>query len=551
MVGLGGWAFLDSLRSARADLITTPVRLGTIQLTIVERGTLESAKNTDVFCRVKTGTQGGGALPQIKEVVADGSHVKEGEVLVQIEDSRFQDLLQTQQIKVDEARSAMIQAEKKVEIDLSQNESDLNTARTGLKLAILDLTKYLEGDYRQLRLDIEGREKIAESDVEIWKDRVAWADRMVLKSYLTPSQAEAERNRLKGAQFSLDKIREERRVLDKYTHERTEIELRSKIDECQQALKRVETQAKAKLTQAETDWKTKQSVHQQEMRRLKEIGLEIDKCIIRAPHDGLVVYYVPESSSRSGSGGPRSVVGQGESVWEGQRLMRIPDLRHMVVNTRVHEAMISRVKVGQEAQIRIDAFPEKVLKGRVKQVANVAAKPDWNSADVKVYPCLVAIEDELEGLRPDMSAEVTIFTDPPREQALIVPVQAIVGTAQQGKYRKCYVQTPDGVQEREVVIGLNNNTHAEVKSGLSEGDLVIVNPRVLLGEKARPANGESKANGQEGRPGNGDDRPPGPGASEPTEEKSGPLPGERPKGGGRPKGGKKGPPPGPEGPPEE
>src|SRR5438045_4714066 len=57
----------------------------------------------------------------------------------------------------------------------------------------------------------------------------------------------------------------------------------------------------------------------------------------------MVVYYVSEQS-RYGSGSQQSIIAQGEPVKEGQKLMRIPDLRRMLVNTKVHEAMVSRVK---------------------------------------------------------------------------------------------------------------------------------------------------------------------------------------------------------------
>ena len=56
----------------------------------------------------------------------------------------------------------------------------------------------------------------------------------------------------------------------------------------------------------------------------------------------MVVYYVSEQS-RYGSGSQQSIIAQGEPVKEGQKLMRIPDLRRMLVNTKVHEAMVSRV----------------------------------------------------------------------------------------------------------------------------------------------------------------------------------------------------------------
>ena len=82
------------------------------------------------------------------------------------------------------------------------------------------------------------------------------------------------------------------------------------------------------------------SVYQEQVSRLHEIEKEIDNCLIRAPRDGMVVYYVEE---RARFGSSQGVIAQGELVKEGQKLLAVPDLAKMVVNARIHEAMISRV----------------------------------------------------------------------------------------------------------------------------------------------------------------------------------------------------------------
>lgn len=540
------WFFVGGLGSSRADLITHRVSLGTLQMTVVERGALESARNEDVHCRVKTGIQGSSGLPQIKTVISDGTHVKKGDLLMEIEDSRFKDQLATQEIAVFKAESEWKQSEEAYKIQESQNDSDYKRDALAVELAKIELEKYLDGEYPQSLLDIKGRTRILESNLEMAMDRSFWAERMVMKQYYTRTQARAEQAKVQSAAVDLDKVQEELRVLENYTKVYRMKELRNKVEEAERTLKRGKFQADAKLIQFHTDRQTKERVHQQEQKRQREIEQEIEKCKIFAPQDGLVIYHVPESSSRSGGGGPRSTIAQGESVWEGQKLMRIPDLKHMVVVTRVHEALIARVKVGQVAEVRVDAFPDRKLKGRVKTVGNVAAKQDWSSSsDVKVYPCTIDIEEELEGLRPDMNAEVTIFTDLPLNRVLTVPVQAIVGSVALGKTRKCYVVTANGVEEREVLIGMSNDTHVHVKEGLKEGDEVVVNPRVLTGDKEKTRNGNGNGNG-EARQSNGDDRPSpearpspnGPAKDEP-EPKTGPVE----KGTGRPKGqGKKGPP---------
>ena len=103
---------------------------------------------------------------------------------------------------------------------------------------------------------------------------------------------------------------------------------------------------------------------------------EIEKCVLFAPQDGLVVYYVPEQT-RMGGGSRQSIIAQGEPVMEGQKLIRIPDLSKMVVNTKVHEAMVSRLQAGQKAVARVDAFPERTLRAHIKSVATVASQQDW------------------------------------------------------------------------------------------------------------------------------------------------------------------------------
>src|SRR5262245_62160004 len=64
--------------SHRADLIFHKVQRERLDLTIVERGAMESAYNNDVNCRVKSGQKGGGYATTIKWIIDDGSLVKEG-----------------------------------------------------------------------------------------------------------------------------------------------------------------------------------------------------------------------------------------------------------------------------------------------------------------------------------------------------------------------------------------------------------------------------------------------------------------------------------------
>ena len=111
----------------------------------------------------------------------------------------------------------------------------------------------------------------------------------------------------------------------------------------------------------------------------------------------------------------------------------------------------------------------------------------------------------VEGLKPGMSAEVTIYADESPTEVLAVPVQAVIGTISMGAHLKCFVMGADGQPElRDIVGGMNNRRLVEVKSGLKEGDRVVLNTASLMGEdgetklgKAGFKNGDAQDSGDD------------------------------------------------------
>jgi HlyD family secretion protein len=511
----GGYMLLAKpFHHARTDLVTHKVKYERLELTITEPGALESAKNSDIYCNVKSGARGSNNATNIKWLIDDGSQVQKGNRLITLDDSGLQDQLKTESITRDQKEAEKVKAKEQYNIQLSQNESDIKTAEVNLELAEIDLQKYQEGDFPQALKDVTGRIKTAEGDLEQQRDRTAWANRMVKKGYYTVTQAQAEQSKLESYELCLARVMEEKRVLTDPTYgqrKRQETDLQNKVAECKRALERVKSQANAKEVTAKSDLKATESVYVQQLQKCKDLEEEIKKCNIIAPQDGMVVYYVPEQA-RGGGGAQQSIIAQGEPVREGQKLMQIPDLTKMLANTKVHEALVSLVHAGQPAQIRVDSFPDRVFRGRIETVATVPAQQDFMAADVKVYTTKVRFDDVVEGLKPGMSAKVTITIGDALEHVLTVPIQAIVGSAEMGSRRKCFVMTKDGPDERDIMVGQSNNRVAEIKEGLSEGDEVVLNPKALVGDSVKTRQPGEKKGGKseddkEGTPGP-DKRPP-------------------------------------------
>ena len=464
VAAIGGgavWYFGARGPQARADLVTTPVELRDLQLKVVERGALEANENHDIKCEVKAGSRG---APKIKWVVDNGTMVKKGDMLVDIDDSYIQEQALGKKIDRDKAEADKIAAEELYPVK-----------KIAIGLAEQNLEKWIKGDYPQQLHDLEGQIQIADSTVLQQEDRTAWVGRMVKKGYMTASQREAEEATLTGNRLSLQKIQEQKKVLTDYTDP---VNRQTFIN----AIK----QAKVDERTGYANMESLRAVFAHQETLYKDLLEQIKQCKLYAEYPGIVVYSVPEQT-RSGSGATQSIIAQGEPVQYGQRLMSIPDLSHMLVNVRIHEAFINQMKEGLPVNVRVEAVPGKVLRRHVKSVANVASPQDWMSPDVKVYQAYVEIDDPVEALKlkPGLSAVCTIFTETRAAQVLAVPVQAVVSPLEKNGKPRVFVQTPAGPQPRTVELGMTDERYVEVKNGVNKDEEVVLNPRVLLSDKEK------------------------------------------------------------------
>jgi hypothetical protein len=145
---------------------------------------------------------------------------------------------------------------------------------------------------------------------------------------------------------------------------------------------------------------------------------------------------------------------------------------------RFHYLEQRKVSDGQPALVRVGAAAGRALHGHVRHIANVLTQEShW--IDVKTYEAQIAIDETMENLRPDLSAEVTILDQANPQPVLAVPLQAVVHTADNGNHGTCFVMTPDGPEPRNVIVGVQNGELAEICAGLEEGEEVVLDPRAL------------------------------------------------------------------------
>ncbi len=211
---------------------------------------------------------------------------------------------------------------------------------------------------------------------------------------------------------------------------------------------------------------------------------------MRAEQDGIVAY----SNDRYYD--PSSQIREGATVYSRQKIFSLPDMTHMQVKVNIHESLIKKIKTGQKAEVRIDAFPNVVFVGTVKSVSQLAdSTRPWMTGGVKEYTTIVTIDDiSSHELKPGMTAEARILVSE-LKNVLVVPIQAIAEF--KGDFY-AFVEDPGGIKLRKVNVGDNNEKLVEILEGLKEGDSVALDARIRAAAEFKTE--ESKESPETPRP---------------------------------------------------
>jgi macrolide-specific efflux system membrane fusion protein len=164
----------------------------------------------------------------------------------------------------------------------------------------------------------------------------------------------------------------------------------------------------------------------------------------------------------------------GQTVTTSDAVLVLSD--RLVVNAQFDETDIGRVKIGQKALIILDAYPDIQLDGVVDHIAYESQV----ISNVTIYDVDILLHKIPEILRSGMSTSVEVIEKTTKD-VIIVPSSVI---HRDGKRQFVLVHDVQGkILEREVTVGLNNDKDAEIISGLTTEDVVIVQDKTYMPQK--------------------------------------------------------------------
>lgn len=463
LIAVSGYFLMRSSGGAAAAHLgasTYPVSKRTFNVTLNEKGELEATRSVDVKCEVE-------GRSTIIWLIDEGTEVKKGDLLVKIASNEIDDKIRAEQITVQNAQAAAEAAQKELEIGLDQNASDIRKAQLALDNAVIEQNKYLEGDYQlqllQKQLALETAKRTHEQAKSILVDSRKLAE----KKYITPRDLEERELAEYKAGVEVETALKALEVFENYDHKQNLQTKASDVEEARKELERTRKKAEAEESKLRANAAAKQAEYELTAERLKKFTDQREKTEIKAPADGLVVYFAEQFWR-----GSSSQIAEGAEVYERQTLVQLPDTSAMKVKVRIHEAKTSKIAIGQRARIEVEGIPGVQFTGRVTKIAPLADSQNrWLNPNLKEYDTEITLDPNSHQLKPGVTARVEILV---REvnNVLAVPVQGIY--SRNGKSYAFVGRNLERAAPVEIETGFSSDEFVEIRSGLKEGDYVIL-----------------------------------------------------------------------------
>jgi HlyD family secretion protein len=447
-----------------SDLATFVAKRGPLTINVLESGTIIPREQITLRNEVEGRTS-------IISLVPDGSIVKAGDLLVELDASTLKDQIIDQDIQVQRADAAHVTAQENLAVIENQAKSDIDVAKLTLKFARQDLQQYVDGLYPKDVNALTAKIRLAEEDLKRAEDVNDWSKRLYEEKYLSETEYLADRLAVQRRRLERDVAMSDLDLLTHFTYHRQIDQLTSDVNQAEMALERTERKASADVVQAKADLRAKELEDQRQKEKMKKTEDQLAKTKIIAPQEGMVVYAT--SSGRRSHFDRREPMDVGVEVTERQDLINLPTATLMKAQVDIHETSLQKVQIGIPAVITVDALAGKKFLGRVGSIAPLPdARMMYMNPDLKVYPTDIFLEDTDTALRAGMSCKAEIVVAQ-YEDVVYIPVQAVLRVA--GKHVAFVVQ--DGsYEEREVEVGLDDNRMIRIISGLDEGEAVLMTP---------------------------------------------------------------------------
>ena len=410
---------------------------------------------------------------QILSVVDENTPVKEGDVLIEFEDSDLIERIEEMRTTLSNTEEELVIAIENEKIQERTNEVTLREAEDRVRQAESDLRKYLRLTRSQKRDSNDLAIANAESALATAKKNYSDKKYDISHSGVTDEASrKANDNELKNLQSkiessenSLNQAEIEGKSFKHYDDPIKLMSLNNSVEQARLSLEKARISTSSSLIQAKKRVDNLRANSRRQAATLERYESYLPMMKLTAPTDGIVIYGDPD---RRWGG---EDIKPGLEVRKGEILLTIPEMTNLMVNFDLPEAFRSKVQVGNQAVITPEAITTLKIKGQITEIATLPVNQMyWDETSPKIYPSRISLEVQDPQLVNGMSVIVEIVSNILND-VISVPMEAVF---ENDKGFFVFVNRNGSPEEVPVTVGDSNDTAVRITDGLEDGDVVYL-----------------------------------------------------------------------------
>jgi HlyD family secretion protein len=449
------WWFLGG--GAASGLPYATVAAGPFKVTIVESGTLQAVRSVTYASQIQSNQA------KIIAMAPEGKLVQKGDMLLLFDAAPFEEEIRKSEALLQQAQADLEKAQQDLKLQAIANREDKAVARQKLERSELELKDVSEGKGK-LREE-EAAAAVLNAERELQKAETAFEDLrpLLAEGFITKQELERAEQQVAHQKQELALAQRRKGALMDYGRPLELSAARADATLSRENYKELEVASDYRLGQKRAAIQAAQARIQELVAKLNLARQQLSKTEVRADVPGIVVY----KDVFFGSEQRKPQVG--DQVWANQPLLILPDISKMLVESKVRETDIHKVEKNQNVRVRVEAYPELRLTGKVNLVGTLAQE-ERERRGTKFFGVTILVNESEQRLRPGMTSRVEIEVEE-RGDSLYVPLDAVF---ERGGRHVVYVLSGRRVSERDVVLGPSNQDFVVVDRGLRRGERVAL-----------------------------------------------------------------------------
>ena len=459
LLAAGGYGVRLKMRKPPKKPQTAMVERGRLVVKVSETGAVEPATKVEVKSKVSG---------RIKSMyVEEGDSVKQGQVIAVLEVPELESQAAQMRAQLQAADRRVEQARESYDVLVVRNKRELERAQAAVREAQARLEELKAGSRSQEIAQAQADADQARARTEETKQLLDRKQELLARGFVAQQEVDSARTQYDATRAAQESAQQRLALVKAGPREEQIRAGQMQVEQAQAALELARAEQQRERVQLAMIEEAK-ATREQIAKALEEVDTHLADAVVTAPRSGQVI----QANIRAGE-----LITSGVATFtSGMTICTIGDMSRMIVRVYVNEVDITKIRLGMPVEITLDSIKGRTFHGRVTRVApaafgsGTAAPAPPGQAQVVRFSVEIEITDATPQVRPGMTASVDMISAE-RKQALHVPNDAV-----RHKDGKAYVERMASNKPHRVYVstGLSTDAFTEIRSGLKEGDAVLL-----------------------------------------------------------------------------